>query len=33
LQSEFLKTQLASLQSQAREIGAQIQKNATPGAK
>jgi phasin len=32
LQSEFLKTQLSSLQAQAKEIGALIQK-ATPGAK
>ncbi len=33
LQSEFLKTQLGNLQAQAKEIGALIQKNATPGAK
>ena len=33
LQSEFLKTQLASLQAQAKEIGVLIQKSATPGAK
>jgi phasin len=33
LQSEFLKTQLAALQAQAKEIGALIQKSATPGAK
>jgi phasin len=33
LQSEFLKNQLASLQAQAKEIGALIQKSATPGAK
>jgi len=32
LQSEFLKTQLSSLQAQAKEIGALIQK-ATPGEK
>jgi phasin len=33
LQSEYLKTQLAALQAQAKEIGALIQKSATPGAK
>ncbi len=33
LQSEFLKTQLSSLQAQAKEIGALLQKSATPGAK
>jgi phasin len=33
LQSEFLKSQLASLQAQAKEIGALIQKSATPGPK
>ncbi len=33
LQSEFLKTQLAALQAQAKEIGVLIQKSATPGAK
>ena len=33
LQSEFLKTQLSTLQAQAKEIGALIQKSATPGAK
>jgi len=33
VQSEFLKTQLANLQAQAKEIGALIQKSATPGAK
>ena len=33
LQSEFLKTQLANLQAQAKEIGSLIQKSATPGAK
>src|SRR5208282_1200557 len=32
LQSEFLKTQLSSLQAQAKEIGALLQK-ATPGEK
>jgi phasin len=32
LQSEYLKSQLANLQAQAKEIGALIQKNATPGA-
>ena len=30
LQSEFLKTQLANLQAQAKEIGAIIQSSATP---
>jgi phasin len=33
LQSEFLKSQLASLQAQAKEIGVLIQKSATPDAK
>jgi phasin len=33
LQSEFLKTQLAALQAQAKEIGVLIQKSATPDAK
>ena len=33
LQSDFLKTQLAALQEQAKEIGVLIQKSATPGAK
>ena len=33
LQSEFLKAQLSALQAQAKEIGALIQKSATPGAK
>lgn len=33
LQSEFLKAQLANLQAQAKEIGATIQKSATPGEK
>ena len=33
LQSEFLKSQLANLQAQAKEISALIQKSATPGAK
>lgn len=31
LQSEFLRTQLANLQTQAKEIGAAIQKGAMPG--
>ena len=30
LQSEYLKSQLANLQSQAKEIGAAMQQNATP---
>ena len=30
LQSEFLKTQIAALQSQAKELGAAIQSSATP---
>jgi len=30
LQSEFLKTQLAALQAQAKDIGVLIQKSATP---
>ena len=33
LQSEYLKSQLARLQAQAKEIGALIQKSATPDAK
>jgi phasin len=33
MQSEFLKTQLANLQSQAKEIGALVQKSATPDTK
>jgi phasin len=33
LQSEFLKAQLNSLQSQAKELGALIQKSATGGSK
>ncbi len=33
VQSEFLKAQLNSLQTQAKELGALIQKNATPGSK
>ena len=33
LQSEFLKTQLANLQAQAKQIGVLIQKSATPGEK
>ncbi len=33
LQSEYLKGQLANLQAQAKEIGALIQKSATPEAK
>ncbi|MGO4872386.1 MAG: phasin [Roseiarcus sp.] len=33
VQSEFLKSQIANLQAQAKEIGALIQKSATPGAK
>jgi len=33
LQSEFLKSQIASLEAQAKEIGVLIQKSATPGAK
>ena len=33
LQSEYLKTQLAALQAQAKEIGVLIQKSATPDAK
>ena len=32
LQSEYLKTQIAALQSQAKELGAVIQKSATPKA-
>ena len=33
MQSEFLKTQLANLQAQAKEIGAMMQKSATPEPK
>lgn len=33
LQSAYLKTQLDALQNQAKELGALIQKNATPGTK
>ena len=33
LQSEFLKTQINALQSQAKELGALIQKSAAPGNK
>lgn len=33
LQSEYLKSQLLSLQDQAKEIGAAIQKSAVPGGK
>ena len=33
LQSEFLKTQLANLQAQAKEIGALVQKSTTPESK
>jgi hypothetical protein len=33
LQSEYLKTQLAALQEQAKEIGTLIQKSAIPGSK
>jgi hypothetical protein len=33
LQSEFMKTQLAALQNQAKELGSVIQKNMTPGSK
>ena len=33
LQSEFLKTQLNNLQAQTKELGALVQKSATPGAK
>lgn len=32
LQSEYLKTQLAVLQEQARELGAIVQKSLTPGS-
>jgi phasin len=33
LQSEYLKTQLAALQAQAKEFGALLQKTTTPGGK
>ena len=33
LQSDYLKAQLLALQTQAKEIGASIQKSATPGSK
>ena len=33
MQSDYLKAQLLALQEQAKEIGALIQKSATPGAK
>ena len=33
LQSEFMKTQLAALQNQAKELGSVIQKSVTPGSK
>jgi phasin len=33
IQSEFLKAQLQNLQTQAKEIGAMIQKTATPSSK
>ena len=32
LQSEFLKSQLATLQSQAKELGSIVQKQVTPGS-
>jgi phasin len=32
LQSEYLKTQLAALQSQAKELGVAFQKSITPGS-
>jgi phasin len=32
LQSEYMKTQLAVLQEQARELGAAVQKSLTPGS-
>jgi phasin len=32
LQSEYLKTQLAALQEQAKELGAIVQKSLTPGS-
>ena len=32
LQSEYMKSQLAALQNQARELGAIIQKSVTPGS-
>ncbi len=33
LQSEFLKSQLAALQSQAKELGSIVQQSAKPGSK
>jgi phasin len=33
LQSEYLKTQLAALQTQAKELGVAFQKSVTPGSK
>jgi phasin len=33
LQSEFMRTQIAALQSQAKELGSVIQKSVTPGSK
>jgi phasin len=33
LQSEYLKTQLAALQTQAKELGSVFQKSLTPGSK
>ena len=33
LQSEYLKTQLAALQEQAKELGAVVQKTVVPGSK
>ncbi len=33
LQSEYLKSQLAALQTQAKEFGAVIQKSVTPGSR
>ena len=32
LQSEYLKTQLAALQEQAKELGSVVQKSLTPGS-
>ena len=32
LQSEYMKTQLAALQTQAKELGALLQKSMTPGS-
>jgi phasin len=32
LQSEYLKTQLAALQTQAKELGVALQKSVTPGS-